>query len=309
METFLCQNSCPSGRRAETRSLADVQAGPALRIQRQPRATPEATHRRMRVCRSSPWRCCPGCTWAGLGQRSSDGVPDSGRGNAADDGWALDAGVLWLSRRPPGDASRPSRTRRFASGTRPDVGPMAEVAQTHKRPQGARALRTALPRWPRRHCDRIPRGDGADRDASLQNFDGLRLTLMLMRHADTDVRSSAPLTPSARPLRMHGTTSRATLVTLSRLLLSLAPSGGRARLSAVALPAIALPTQRHLREASSAQEEAGGGLNVHGIELRALRSAASTASGTDRGRVLTTRHRHRLRPRPTNLEPCAGWCS
>lgn len=186
---------------------------------------------------------------------------------------------------------------------------MAEVAQAHKRPQGTRAMRTALPRWPRRHRDRIPYGDGADRDASLQTFDGLRLTLM--RHADAEAGSSAPLTPSTRPLRMHGTTSRAALVTLSCLLLSLAPGGGRARLSAVALPAVAASTQtrRHLREASSAQEKAGGGLNVHGIELRALRIAASTASGTDRDRVLTTRHRHRLWPWATNLEPCTGWRS
>jgi hypothetical protein len=154
---------------------------------------------------------------------------------------------------------------------------MAEVAQTHKRPEGARALRTALPRWPRRHRDRVLDGDGADRDTRLQSFNGLRLTLM--RHADAGDRSSAPLAPSARPLRMHGTTSRATLVTLSRLLLPLAPGRGRARLSTVALPAVAVPTQRDLREASSAQEQAGSGLNVHGIELRALRSAAGTVPG------------------------------
>ena len=44
---------------------------------------------------------------------------------------------------------------------------MAELAQAHRRPQDARALRTALPRWPRRHRDRVPDGDGADRDGRL----------------------------------------------------------------------------------------------------------------------------------------------
>jgi len=80
-----------------------------------------------------------------------------------------------------------------------------------------------------------------------------------MRHADADDRSSAPLAPTARPLRMHGTTARATLVTLSCLLLSLAPGRGRARLSAVALPTVAVATQRDLREASSAQDKRGAG--------------------------------------------------
>jgi hypothetical protein len=181
---------------------------------------------------------------------------------------------------------------------------MAQVVHPNKSPEGTGALRTAMSPRPRRHLDRIPRCDGASRDGNLQRFDGLRLTLM--RHADADARSSAPLAPSARPLRMHGATSLTTLVTLSCLLLSLAPGRGRARLSAVALPAVAAPTQRNLREASNAQEQAGGGLNVHGIELRALRSAASTVSGTDRDRALKTRHRRRLWPWATNLEPCTG---
>lgn len=128
-------------------------------------------------------------------------------------------GVSWLAGWPSGDASRPSRTCRFASWARPDVRPMAQMPQAHKKTEGTRALRAALPRRPRQHCDGFPSGAGADRKGRLQRF--ARLGLTLMRHADTATSSSTSFTPSARPRRMQvesfrGETLRRTSRTRSR---------------------------------------------------------------------------------------------
>lgn len=99
-----------------------------------------------------------------------------------------------------------------------------------------------------------------------------------MRHSDAAINSSMSIAPPTRPRGMQRPTSFTALIPLSGFLLPLAPRLARADLAAVDLAAIAVSAQLNLHAAASTQEEPRW-LNIHAVELRALRTATGTWAG------------------------------